>query len=71
MMNDEPYSAHIIALANNLIANNYVYVNVNTISNKLILHIKNNENYNDLDDYDKYNIMIYLQQHYNILNRKH
>ena len=71
MMNDEPYSAHIIALANNLIANNYVYVNVNTISNKLILHIKNNENYNDLDDYDKYNIRIYLQQHYNILNRKH
>lgn len=71
MMNEEPYSAHIIALANNLIANNYVYVYVNTISNKLILHIKNNENYNDLDDDDKYNIMIYLQQHYNILNRKH
>ena len=44
MMNDEPYSARIIALANNLIANNYAYVYVNTISNKLILHIKNNEN---------------------------
>ena len=71
MMNEEPYSARIIALANNLIANNYVYVYVNTISNKLILHIKNNENYNDLDDDDKYNIMIYLQQNYNILNRKH
>ena len=71
MMNDEPYSARIIALANNLIANNYVYVNVNIISNKLILHIKNNENYNDLDDDDKYNIMIYLQQNYNILSSKH
>ena len=70
MMNDEPYSARIIALANNLIANNYAYVYVNTISNKLILHIKNNENYNDLDDDDKYNIMIYLQQHYNTLNKK-
>ena len=43
---------------------------VNTISNKVVLHIKNNEDYNDLNDDDKYNIMIYLQQHYNTLNKK-
>lgn len=71
MMNGEPYYTRIIALANNLIANNYVYVNVNTISNKLIVYIKNNENYNDLDDDDKYNIMLYLQQYYKALNMIH
>ena len=71
MMNEDIYKAHIVALANNLIVNKYAYVKVNTISNKVVLYIKNNENYNDLDDDDKYNIIIYLQQHYNILNRKH
>ena len=70
MMEDNLYASCIIALANKLIANNYTYVRVNTISNKLVLHIKNNENYNDLNDDDKYNIMIYLQQHYNTLNKK-
>ena len=73
MMVEEPYNARIVALANNLIANKYVYVyvNVNTISNKLIVYIKNNENYNDLDDDDKYNIMLYLQQHYKALAMIH
>ena len=69
-MEDNLYAARIVALANKLIANNYTYVRVNTISNKVVLHIKNNEYYNDLDDDDKYNIMIYLQQHYNTLNKK-
>ena len=69
-MEDNLYAARIIALANKLIANNYTYVRVNTISNKVVLHIKNNEDYNDLNDDDKYNIMIYLQQHYNTLNKK-
>lgn len=69
-MEDNLYAARIIALANKLIANNYTYVRVNTISNKVVLHIKNNEYYNDLEDDDKYNIMIYLQQHYNTLNKK-
>ena len=69
-MEDNLYAARIIALANKLIANNYTYVRVNTISNKVVLHIKNNEAYNDLEDDDKYNIMIYLQQHYNTLNKK-
>ena len=64
MMEDNLYASHIIALANKLIVNNYVYVKVNTISNKAVLYIKNNEDYNDLNDDDKYNIMIYLQQHY-------
>ena len=59
------YNAHIIALATNLIANKYVYVNVNKQSNKVILYIKNNENYNELNDDDKYNIMLYLQSYYN------
>ena len=69
-MEDNLYASRIVALANKLIANNYTYVRVNTISNKVVLHIKNNEYYNDLDDDDKYNIMIYLQQHYNTLNKK-
>lgn len=69
-MEDNLYASRIIALANKLIANNYTYVRVNTISNKVVLHIKNNEAYNDLEDDDKYNIMIYLQQHYNTLNKK-
>jgi len=64
MMEDNLYASHIIALANKLIVNNYAYVKVNTISNKAVLYIKNNEDYNDLNDDDKYNIMIYLQQHY-------
>ena len=71
MMVEEPYNARIVALANNLIANKYAYVYINSASNKLILYIKNNENYNDLDDDDKYNIMLYLQQYYKALNRKH
>ena len=69
-MEDNLYASRIVALANKLIANNYTYVRVNTISNKVVLHIKNNEYYNDLDEDDKYNIMIYLQQHYNTLNKK-
>ena len=71
MMVEEPYSARIVALANNLIANKYAYVYISNASNKLIVYIKNNENYNDLDDDDKYNIMIYLHQYYKALNRKH
>ena len=71
MMVEEPYNARIVALANNLIANNYAYVYIISASNKLILHIKNNENYNDLDDDDKYNIMLYLQQYYKALAMIH
>ena len=71
MMVEEPYYARIVALANNLIANKHAYVYTISASNKLIVYIKNNENYNDLDDDDKYNIMLYLQQHYKALNRKH
>ena len=71
MMVEEPYNARIVALANNLIANKYAYVYINSASNKLILHIKNNENYNDLDDDDKYNIMLYLQQYYKALAMIH
>lgn len=71
MMVEEPYNARIVALANNLIANKYAYVYINSASNKLIVYIKNNENYNDLDDDDKYNIMLYLQQYYKALNMTH
>ena len=71
MMVEEPYNARIVALANNLIANKYAYVYIISASNKLILHIKNNENYNDLDDDDKYNIMLYLQQYYKALTMIH
>ena len=71
MMVEEPYNARIVALANNLIANKYAYVYINSASNKLILYIKNNENYNDLDDDDKYNIMLYLQQYYKALAMIH
>ena len=71
MMVEEPYNARIVALANNLIANKYAYVYINSASNKLIVYIKNNENYNDLDDDDKYNIMLYLQQYYKALAMIH
>lgn len=71
MMVEEPYNERIVALANNLIANKYAYVYINSASNKLIVYIKNNENYNDLDDDDKYNIMLYLQQYYKALAMIH
>jgi hypothetical protein len=58
------YSSHITILANKLIANNYAYVSFNDVSNKYILHIKNNENYNELSDDDKYNVLLYLQHYY-------
>ena len=58
------YSSHISILANKLITNNYAYVSFNTVSNKYILHIKHNENYNELSDDDKYNVLLYLQHYY-------
>jgi len=64
-MEENVYASHIIALATNLIANKHAYLKVNTISNKVVLYIKNNENYNDLNDDDKYNIMLYLHYYYN------
>ena len=64
MMNETNYEARIVALATKLIANKYVYVNVNKQSNKVILYIKNNENYNELNDDDKYNVMLYLERYY-------
>jgi hypothetical protein len=67
MMDETLYKAHIADLATNLIANKYVYVYVNKQSNKIILNIKNNENYNELNDDDKYNVMLYLQSYYNNL----
>jgi hypothetical protein len=67
MMDETLYKAHIATLATNLIANKYVYVTVNKQSNKIILNIKNNENYNELNDDDKYNVMLYLQSYYNNL----
>ena len=47
MMVEEPYYTRIVALANNLIANKHAYVYTISASNKLIVYIKNNENYND------------------------
>ena len=58
------YSLHITILANKLIANNYAYVSFNNVSNKYILHIKHHENYNELSDDDKYNVLLYLQHYY-------
>ena len=63
-MNSIIYSLHITILATKLIANNYVYVSFNDVSNKHILHIKHNENYNELSDDDKYNVLLYLQDYY-------
>jgi hypothetical protein len=65
MMDETLYKAHIANLATNLIAHKYVYVTVNKQSNKVILYIKNNENYNELNDDDKYNVVLYLQRYYN------
>jgi len=67
MMDETLYKAYIAALATNLIAHSYVYVTVNKQSNKIILNIKNNENYNELNDDDKYNVMLYLERYYNNL----
>ena len=67
MMDETLYKARIVALATNLIAHSYVYVTINKQSNKVVLYIKNNENYNDLNDDDKYNVLLYLQRYYNLL----
>jgi hypothetical protein len=64
MMDETIYKARIAALATNLIANKYVYVCINKQSNKVVLYIKNNENYNELNDDDKYNVMLYLERYY-------
>jgi hypothetical protein len=64
MMDETLYNAHIVALATNLIAHSYVYVTINKESNKVVLYIKNNENYNELNDDDKYNVMLYLERYY-------
>jgi len=67
-MEENVYASRIISLANKLIANKHAYLKVNTISNKVVLYIKNNENYNELNDDDKYNVLLYLQDHYSMLN---
>jgi sulfur relay (sulfurtransferase) DsrC/TusE family protein len=67
MMEDNLYASHISALARKLILNKHAYLKVNTISNKVVLYIKNNENYNELNDDDKYNVLLYLQRYYNLL----
>lgn len=64
MMDETLYNAHIADLATNLITNKYVYVSINKQSNKVVLYIKNNENYNELNDDDKYNVMLYLERYY-------
>ena len=66
-MEENLYASHISALAHKLILNKYAYLKVNTISNKVVLCIKNNENYNELNDDDKYNVLLYLQRYYNLL----
>ena len=58
MMDETLYKAHIADLASNLIANSYVYVTINKQSNK------DNENYNELNDDDKYNVLLYLERYY-------
>jgi hypothetical protein len=67
MMDETLYKARIADLAINLIAHKYVYVTINKQSNKVVLYIKNNENYNELNDDDKYNVMVYLEHYYNNL----
>jgi hypothetical protein len=64
MMDETLYKARIADLASNLIAHSYVYVTINKQSNKVVLYIKNNENYNELNDDDKYNVMLYLERYY-------
>ena len=64
MMDETLYKAHIADLASNFIAHSYVYVTINKQSNKVVLYIKNNENYNELNDDDKYNVVLYLQRYY-------
>ena len=64
MMDETLYKAHIADLASNLIAHNYVYVTINKQSNKVVLYIKNDENYNELNDDDKYNVLLYLERYY-------
>jgi hypothetical protein len=64
MMDETLYKARIADLATNLIAHSYVYVTINKQSNKVVLYIKNNENYNELNDDDKYNVVLYLQRYY-------
>jgi hypothetical protein len=64
MMDETLYKAHIADLASNLIAHNYVQLTINKQSNKVVLYIKNNENYNELNDDDKYNVLLYLERYY-------
>jgi hypothetical protein len=64
MMDETLYNARIADLATNLIAHKYVQFTINKQSNKVVLYIKNNENYNELNDDDKYNVMLYLQRYY-------